>query len=133
MIKDTRNLGPEAEDAVEEAILEMIKEDPRFLGYIKAKTADRLDVEGIDNLIFIRGGFALPLQVRSTRRKIRKFKKIHPLVRFVLIIRKVVRNENALDKNNQIRYRGTLDYIKRQIQEFAYCATRDAAKDFLPA
>jgi len=132
LAKDSKNLGPEAEDAVGEAMVELCKEDPRFLGYAKAETSDRLDRDGIDGLIFIRGGFVLPLQVRSTRRKIHKFKTIHPLVRFVLVIRKAVRNEDALDKNNQIRYRGTLDYIKRQIKEFVYRATRDAAKDFLP-
>lgn len=125
MPKDPENLGPEGEQAAEEAVRELIKEDPRFIGCLRAKNSDRLDSEGIDIMVFVRGGFALPLQIRTTRKKINRFAIVHPLVRFVLVIKKQLRRKNALDRNSPL-YRGTLDYIKRKVRDFARRAARDA-------
>lgn len=129
MSKDPENLGPEGEKATQEAVEELIKEDPKFIGYLKAKSSDRLDAEGIDIMIFVRGGFALPIQVKTTKRKINRFKAIHPMVRFVLFIKKCRRNQSTLDKSSPL-YRPTLNYIKKKIQDFARRAARDVAKDF---
>lgn len=119
MAKDPRNLGLEAEDAVETAVKELIKENPRFVGYLRAKFSDRLDNEGIDIMVFLIGGLVLPLQVRSTWKHIHRFKKIHPLVRFVLFIRK-----KGLTNPVSGQYRGTLDYIKRKITKFVNRAVK---------
>lgn len=128
MPKEPENLGLEGERAAEEAVRELVKENPLlFVGYLRAKSSDRLDSEGIDIMVFVRGGFALPLQIRTTRKKIRRFNKIHPLVRFVLVIKKQLHHNNALDRNTPL-YRGTLDYIKRKVQDF----TRRAIRDIVP-
>ncbi|MEK7192210.1 MAG: hypothetical protein AAB646_01690 [Patescibacteria group bacterium] len=116
---NSENLGPEAEKAVEEAVQELIKENSLFIGYIKAEFSDRLDNEGIDIMVFVIGGFVLPIQVRSTMRRIHRFRKIHPLVRFVLFIKKP-----GLTDPNSAKYRRTLDYIKRKITRFAERAVK---------
>ena len=113
------NLGEPTEDAVEEATKELIKEDPHFIGYQRAKKNDALDANGIDILIYLQGGMALPLQVKSSYSKLRKFQRNHPLIRFVLFVRKI-----SLDKNSE-RYKGAIFYIKNRLKIFAFRAHRD--------
>ena len=113
------NLGEPTENAVEEATRELIKENPCFVGYQRAQKNDALDANGIDILIYLRGGLALPLQVKSTYSKRRKFQRNHPLILFVLFVRNI-----TLDKNSE-RYKRTLIYIKNKIKRFAFRAQRD--------
>jgi len=130
-LKDPENFGAEGEEAVREAVEELIKEDPRFIGHIGARSSDRLDAEGIDRMVFVRGGFVLPIQVKTTRKGIKRFSQIHPLVRFVLFIKKKRRGKSTLDnKSNPVLYRSTLNYIKKKVKDFVRRATRDAIKDF---
>lgn len=110
------NLGEPTEDAVEEATKELIKEDPNFVGYQRAKKNDALDANGIDILIYLRGGLALPLQVKSSYNKLRKFQRNHPLITYVLFVRNI-----SLDKSSE-RYKRAISYIKRRIKRFAFKA-----------
>lgn len=119
------NLGPEAEQATKEAADELQNEDKRITGYIKAEFSDRLDHEGIDIMIFVSGGLALPIQIRSSHRRAHSFKTKHPLIKYVLFIRK----KPLLDKNSSY-YRSTLEYIKRKMVQFVNRALRDAVIAF---
>lgn len=119
------NLGPEAEEATKEAADELQNEDKRITGYIKAEFSDRLDHEGIDIMIFIAGGLTLPIQIRSSHRRAHSFKTKHPLIKYVLFIRK----KPLLDKNSSY-YRSTLEYIKRKMVQFVTRAIRDAVIAF---
>ncbi|MEK7590356.1 MAG: hypothetical protein AAB454_01450 [Patescibacteria group bacterium] len=107
------NLGEPTEDAVEEATKELIKEDLHFVGYQRANKNDALDANGIDIFIFLQGGLVLPLQVKSSYSKLRKFQRNHPLIIFVLFVRNI-----SLDKNSE-RYKRTIIYIKNKIKRFA--------------
>lgn len=115
------NLGPEAEEATTEAAKELVNEDKRIVGYIKSKFSDRLDHEGIDIMIFITGGLTLPIQIKSSHRRAHSFKTKHPLIKYVLFIRK----KPLLDKSSPY-YRSTLEYIKRKMVQFVTRAIRDA-------
>ena len=127
MGKDPKNLGLEAEDVVEDALKQLLQEEPRVAGYLRARSADRLDNEGIDFLIFLKGGFALPIQVRSTYRHVTKFHKKHPSIRFILfILRRRLAPFNIVDKNS-VHYRRSVEYAKRKIRQF----TIRAAKEYL--
>lgn len=110
------NLGGPTEDAVEEAVRELIKEDLHFIGYQRAQKNDALDANGIDILIYLRGGLALPLQVKSTYSRREKFHRNHPFIIFVLFVRNI-----SLDKNSE-KYKRTLFYIKNRIKRFAFRA-----------
>ncbi len=119
------NLGPEAEQATVEAAKELVNEDKRIPGYIKSEFSDRLDHEGIDIMLFVIGGLALPIQIRSSHRRAHSFKTKHPLIKYVLFIRK----KPLLDKNSSY-YRSTLEYIKRKMIQFVTRALRDAVTAF---
>lgn len=125
MSRNRDNLGKEAEDAVEAATRELIEEDSklpdiqrRFVAYIRAECSDILDRNGVDVLIFLNNGGAIPIQIKAVKRRKRRtfnrFHKHHPFVRFILFIRK-----NPLRNPNSLGYRRTLDYIKKKILNYA--------------
>ena len=125
MNRNRDNLGREAEDAVESATKELIEEDSklpedkrRFVAYIRPKCSDILDSNGIDILIFLNSGAAIPIQIKAVkkrkRRTFNRFHKNHPFIRFILFIRK-----NPLKCPDSQGYRRTLDYIKRKIMNYA--------------
>lgn len=125
MGKNRDNLGGEAEDAVEAAVKELVNEDSkvpadrrRFVGYIRAKCSDILDSHGIDILIFLNSGVAIPIQIKAVKKRKRRvfnrFHKDHPYIRFVIFIRK-----NPLRNSDSPAYRRTLDYIKKKINNYA--------------
>lgn len=124
------NLGKEAEDAVESAVKELIEEDSklpennrRFVGYIRAQCSDILDSYGIDNLVFLNSGAAIPIQIKAVKKRKRrvfnKFHRDHPAIKFVLFIRKKPLWDPAAPS-----YRRTLDYIKRKIVNYADRCTK---------
>lgn len=86
--------GNPAEDAVE-TVLQRLKEKGEILGFLRNRSSDRLDEEGIDFLIFLPRGFAMPLQVKTCNSndkreydyKLREHKRKHPLVEFLICVR----------------------------------------------
>jgi len=86
--------GNPAEDVVE-TILERLKAQGNIIGFLRNRASDRLDEEGIDFLIFLLSGFALPLQVKTCNsndkreydNKLQEHKRKHPLVRFLICVR----------------------------------------------
>ena len=130
MGKNSDNLGKEAEDAVEAATRELIEEDSklpetnrRFVGYIRASCSDALDSNGIDILIFLNNGGAIPIQIKAVKKRkhrvFKRFHKHHPSIRFILFIRK-----NPLRNPDSPAYRRTLDYIKAKIVNYAERVTK---------
>lgn len=82
------------EDIFEEALKEMIKEDEtivgslKIVGFLKNKSNDRLDVEGIDFLIFLSNGLAFPSQIKGLKNKseqalLQEHLRKHPLIKFL--------------------------------------------------
>lgn len=84
-----RNTNP-AEDIVDR-VLKKLQDEGQIPGFIRNNPNDRLDKEGIDFLIFLRDGLALPLQVKTSSHK-RNGKKAHwhfykhPLVKFLIFV-----------------------------------------------
>ena len=80
-----------AEDFVER-ILNKFKNDGRIKGFLRNHQSDRLDAEGIDFLIFMKNGWALPLQVKSgnardhREEKLREHLHKHPLVLYLICV-----------------------------------------------
>lgn len=86
--------GNPAEDAVE-TVLKRFQKKGEILGYLKNRSSDRLDEEGIDFLIFLPSGFAMPLQVKTCNSndkreydyKLKEHTRKHPLVKFLICVR----------------------------------------------
>ena len=80
-----------AEDVVEE-VLERLKKDSIISGFLRNRPNDRLDSEGIDFLIFLPSGFALPLQVKtkngrySKEERLKEHLRKHPCVKFLICV-----------------------------------------------
>ncbi|MDO8430095.1 MAG: hypothetical protein Q7S73_01895 [bacterium] len=83
-----------AEDVVGK-VLNKLKEEGLIAGFLQNRQSDRLDEEGIDFLIFLPSGFALPLQVKTCNSndkrqydgKLQEHKRKHPLVKFLICVR----------------------------------------------
>ncbi|GEM_PF-1472546 len=80
-----------AEDTVEE-VLKKLKSESVISGFLRNRPSDRLDSEGIDFLIFLPSGFALPLQVKTSNGRYSKEEKMeehlrkHPCVKFLICV-----------------------------------------------
>ena len=63
-----------------------------ILGYLRNNPNDRLDTEGIDFLVVLKNGLAVPLQVKTERRndqcavQYRHHLRKHGLVRFLIAV-----------------------------------------------
>lgn len=79
-----------AEMILREVLIEM-RSEGRIAGFIQSRKNDRLDVEGIDFLMFLRNNLALAIQVkthsRNRRRCLEKHFRRYSLVKFVLFIK----------------------------------------------
>ena len=75
-----------------EKVLEKLAKDKFILGYLRNRTNDWLDKEGVDFLIIKKGGMALPLQVKTESRnfsqeeKKREHLRKHPLILFLICV-----------------------------------------------
>lgn len=80
-----------AEDVVEE-VLRKLKRDSLISGFLRNRSNDRLDSEGIDFLIFLPNGYAIPLQVKTANGRYPKEEKLkehlrkHPCVKFLICV-----------------------------------------------
>ena len=80
-----------AEDVVEE-VLKKLKSESIISGFLRNRKNDYLDREGIDFLIFLPNGFALPLQVKTANGRYGKEEKMkehlrkHPCVKFLICV-----------------------------------------------
>lgn len=85
------NRQPNSEDIVQR-VLEKLEKEKLIAGFLRNRPSDRLDSEGIDFLIFLNNGKALPLQVKTFNRKYSKEDKMrehlrkHPLVRNLICV-----------------------------------------------
>ena len=86
----SRKIDNVAEAILKEVLLEMIK-DGKISGFIQSKKNDRLDVEGIDFIVFLKNDLALPIQVkthsRNRKRCIERHFRQHSLIKFILFIK----------------------------------------------
>ena len=83
-----------AEDVVEK-VLNKLKGEGVIAGFLRNRQSDRLDEEGIDFLIILPSGFALPLQVKTCNSndkrqydgKLQEHKRKHPLIKFLICVK----------------------------------------------
>ena len=110
-----------AEEVVERVLTKM-KDEDRIRGYLRNRTSDRLDSEGIDFLIILNTNLALPLQVKTCNkqnggkgskdydRKLKEHLRKHPLVKFFICIQTNMLNSNP-DRLYQIVERDLVNLI----------------------
>jgi len=105
-----------AEDVVEK-VLEKIIAEKAISGFIRNRPSDRLDEEGIDFLIFLNNGSALPLQVKTEggkhnfQQKYREHQRKHPLVQFLICV-----PVHLLNSNPEEVYRQTEKELRRMLK-----------------
>ncbi len=101
-----------AEMILKEVLLEMQKDD-LISGFIQSRKNDRLDMEGIDFLLFLKNDLSLAVQVkthsRNHKRCIDKHFRRHPLIKFVLFIKIGFYNRRPETASR---------YIKEEIKSF---------------
>lgn len=77
--------GHESERLVEEALIEL-KNEEFIEGYKHARVNGELDTAGIDFLIFLKGGAAIPLQVKGNYKQVSKHKTKYPHISAVFVV-----------------------------------------------
>lgn len=92
------NRGPLAEWVVQQ-IVEYWKKKGKIWDYIIDK---HLDAIGIDIIIIMRGGLAVPLQIKSSTKHAREHLKHYPTIPFLFVV------------ENFPSYEGDLEPIKRE-------------------
>lgn len=92
------------EQIVEQALCCLIGKG-QVLHFIHSRASDQYDAEGLDFLVYLKGGLALPIQVKADcgscsctdnerRKKVtRKHLRKHPYVRCVVFVNPVMENE----------------------------------------
>ncbi|MCL5017303.1 MAG: hypothetical protein M1155_01390 [Patescibacteria group bacterium] len=79
-----------AEMIMKEVLSEMHK-DGKIAGFIHSKRSDDYDVMGIDFMLFLNNDLALPIQVKTYSRNIKrcleKHCRLHPLIKFVIFVK----------------------------------------------
>jgi hypothetical protein len=98
-------LPPNAAEELVEQVLRWLQRKERISGYLRNNPSDRLDSEGIDFLIFLRNGLALPLQVktssseRDNRDKMREHFRKHPKIRHIIMVEIHRDDRNAVHRH----------------------------------
>ncbi len=82
--KDWPEKGDEAEDIVEEVLKDLSKKGKLF-SYHRSRKGKELDAEGVDFLVYLNNGLAVPLQVKAAPHFKSHFKK-HPAIKFVVVV-----------------------------------------------
>ncbi len=93
MFQNKKNKGDHniAEEVVE-TVLIRLTEEKMIAGFLRSRHSDHWDAEGLDFLIFLESGVAIPLQVKTEIRQYphekqyEKHIKKHPLVKFLVSI-----------------------------------------------
>jgi hypothetical protein len=79
-----------AEMIIKEVLSDM-QNDGKITGFIHSKRNDDYDAMGIDFIIFLNNNLALPVQVKTYSRNIKrcleKHFRLHPLVKFVIFVK----------------------------------------------
>lgn len=107
-----------AEEIVQTCLLRM-KHAGQINYFIRNNRNDRLDCEGIDFLIFLINGLALPLQVktfvgeRKNEEKRRTHERIHPAVEHIIFIN--IHGEDADGREEE--YRRIIRTIRSAVKE----------------
>ncbi len=102
-----------AEEIVEE-VLNQKQKKGCIPGFLRNNSNDRLDVSGIDFLIFLHNGLALPLQVKTNSTKdnmevkLKEHLRKHPCVKYVLLVDIHNRDRDDLYKNIDKVIRGMI-------------------------
>ena len=110
------NRGPLAEWVVQQ-IVEYWRKKRRIWDYIIDK---HLDAIGIDVVIVMRGGLAVPLQIKSSNKHTREHRKRHPTIPFLFVVENFPNDENDLEpiKREACRLkRAVNDFIKEALED----------------
>lgn len=93
-------------ELVTKSILEKLVKSGYLIGFIHAKPGSQLDAEGIDFLVFIYGGFMLPIQIKNRNKTAVPAEKIvknhhrkHPNVQLILFV-----NTRRKNKKSYLRF-----------------------------
>lgn len=88
--KESRDYNVAEEIVV--VILTRMKEEKEISGFLRSRHSDHWDAEGLDFLIFLESGLAIPLQVKTENlrhpyeKQYDEHIKKHPLVKFLVSI-----------------------------------------------
>lgn len=106
-----------AED-ITESVLSWLKRHGRVSGYLRNNQGDRLDSEGIDFLIFLKNGLAIPLQVktssnrRNNEEKINEHFRKHPQVKNIIMV-------DIHTEDRRAEYRKITRYLHQVVKDAA--------------
>lgn len=84
-LKDQKNPGPKNELRVIESLSILQRINPLVTGYHHSKKNGEIDSIGLDVTIFLRNGFALVIQVKSSNKKLEKHFKRYPHIPVIII------------------------------------------------
>ena len=94
------NKGDKAEEFVVSLVKEFISQraifrcNHRVASHIHADKNGSLDRAGVDILIILNTGLAVPLQVGTDNKKHQRHRRRHPFIKFVFIVNKFPCNDN---------------------------------------
>lgn len=83
--KDQKNPGPKNELRVIESLSVLQNINPLVTGYHHSKKNGEIDSIGLDVTIFLRNGFALVIQVKSSNKKLEKHFKRYPHIPVIIV------------------------------------------------
>ncbi len=104
-------------NAAEEIVEEVLNQKQKrgcISGFLRNQSNDQLDVAGIDFLIFLHNGLALPLQVKTHSNKdnmevkLQEHRRKHPCVKYVLVVDIHNRDRDGLYKDIDKTIRGMI-------------------------
>ena len=127
MVNDQQSKGDIAERIVVKAAKEL-KHEAWVIRHVRhcPKNSDQ-DRMGIDVLLFLEGGFCLPLQVKSSARRLQRHHRIHPYIKHVIILEAM--NLLMYHDSNSDKYRAIKLDLIRQTKLLIKKAVREAFYD----
>lgn len=109
-----------SEDIVEQALKELLDEK-KITYYLKSKPNFQLDTNGVDFIIFLKGGMALPLQVKRSDIEIPYHFKRYPFVSACITV-KGKRINGSVGKTKDAIMRLIRNCLNKSHKH--YCASR---------
>lgn len=77
-------------EEITQTVLGKLQKEEIFAKFIRAKRNEDLDIGGIDFLIILNSGYAIPFQVKTDNKNIEKkvseHKEKHPEIKFILCV-----------------------------------------------
>jgi len=130
LINNQQVKGDVAESIVVKAAKEL-KREAWVIRHVRhcRKNSDQ-DRMGIDVLLFLEGGFCLPLQVKSSARRLQRHHRMHPYIKHVIILEAaelLMHHDPNSDKYRAIKLdliRQTKLLIQKAVREAFYSLNR---------